>query len=570
MPDAADRDQPRSLRQLLADWAEVAGDDGPGPPTYDGQDRQLSGLEEHSDLVKPGSVFVARVRVTGDGHAYIPRAVANGATVVIGQRPPEELADAVPAEVVYLPVPDSALANAWLAAAWHGFPAQQLVTIGVTGTDGKTTTCNMLLAMLAAAGIQCGLLSTVHAVIGDHKEALALHVTTPEAPVVQRYLRRMVDSGMSHAILESTSHGLAQHRVGAVPFDIAVVTNITHEHLDYHGDFEGYFRAKARLFQNLTRSRPISPRFPMAPAKAALAPTAILNRDDDSYDRLAALAPPRILDYGVDRPAMVMGQRIVTAPDHTALELILPDQAPLPVRSNMVGYFNVYNMLAAAAAGHALGLAPENLRAGLAALRGLTGRMQRIDHGQPFLVLVDFAHTPYALAEALRTGRRMLAGASPGGGLVPDEPRSPGRLVVVFGSAGERDPAKRRLMAETAAREADLTILTAEDPRTESLDGILTVMAAGCTDQGGREGQTFWRSRDRGRAIHFALSQAQAGDLVLICGKGHEQSMCFGRTEFPWDDIEATATALNAVLAGAPMPDLGLPTFAEPEPHGPA
>jgi len=203
-------------------------------------------------------------------------------------------------------------------------------------------------------------------------------------------------------------------------------------------------------------------------------------------------------------------------------------------------------MLAASAAAFALGIKSSAIRRGIESLEQLTGRMQRVDRGQAFMVVVDFAHTPNALDQAIRAGRSMTTG----------------RLITVFGSAGKRDVAKRRLMAELSGRQADLTILTAEDPRTESLTTILQMMAEGCQRGGAQEGQTFWRIPDRGNAIYFAMAMARPGDLVLICGKGHELSMCFGTTEYPWDDVQAAQTALEALLAGELMPDLGLPTYA--------
>jgi UDP-N-acetylmuramoyl-L-alanyl-D-glutamate--2,6-diaminopimelate ligase len=228
--------------------------------------------------------------------------------------------------------------------------------------------------------------------------------------------------------------------------------------------------------------------------------------------------------------------------------LSLPQAEPLPVSTSLVGEFNVYNMLAAAAVATALDLAPEAIRRGLESAAAISGRMEAIDRGQPFRVIVDFAHSPISLEKAIALGRSMLGEA--------------GRVITVFGSAGERDVAKRSLMAAVSARDADLTVLTAEDPRRESLSDILSVMAQACREEGGVEGETFWRIPDRGRAIYHALTQAEPPDLVLICGKGHEQSICFGKTEYPWDDREATRAALDAFLAGRPMVDLGLPTFA--------
>ena len=546
---------PRSLHQLLAAWrAAVAGTAHPQPPVYDGPDVALTGFTEKSGEVGPGMAFVARVRAGSDGHPYIADALARGARLILAQRPPAEAGVTVPPGIAYLTVPDTAAAQAWLAAAWEGFPSRDLVVIGVTGTDGKTSTANILHAILRATGLRAGLLSTIRAVIGDEEEPLALHVTTPEAPVVQRYLRRMVDAGLTHVVLEATSHALAQSRVAAVAFDVAVVTNITHEHLDYHGSYEAYFAAKRRLFAALLDD-PL--RVPSAnPHKAATPRTAVLNYDDASYAPLAAFLAGQPVDvraYG-QRPGETAldawVESVTYEPAATRLRLGLRGEAEaLPIVSTLVGAFNVDNMLAASATAAALGIAPEAIRAGLEAVRALSGRMERIDCGQSFLVLVDFAHTPNALDRAIGAARRMTGDG--------------GRVIAVFGSAGKRDVAKRRIMAEVSAWTADLTVLTAEDPRTESLDAILAAMAEAAQAAGGAEGTTFWRAPDRGRAIYLALSLARAGDVVLICGKGHEQSMAFGAVEYPWDDRAATLAALNALLAGQPMVDLGLPTFAE-------
>ncbi|MFW6063148.1 MAG: UDP-N-acetylmuramoyl-L-alanyl-D-glutamate--2,6-diaminopimelate ligase [Chloroflexota bacterium] len=535
----------RSLKQLLSRWAAaVSGADLPQPPAYDGPDVPLSRLVEHTDDVGPGAAFVARVRATSDGHRYAAKAASLGAPLIIGQKPRSTLDPSLPEDALYWQVEDTAVTLSWLAAAWEDFPGRQLVMIGVTGTDGKTTTANFLYQILRAAGHRAGLLSTVRAVIGEKEEPLALHVTTPEAPVVQRYLRRMCDAGLTHCVLEATSHALAQHRVDSVDFDVAVVTNITHEHLDYHGDYDAYFAAKARLVQMLQSqswAKPTRNRY-----KFTLSKTAILNRDDRSYAQLSAIPVAVQLSYGAQHAADVRAHNLRFQADATRFSLNLGVE-DIEITSPFVGRFNVYNMAAAATAARALHISGPNVKAGLESLRSLSGRMERIDEGQPFLTVVDFAHTPNALRKAIAAARGMTEG----------------KVITVFGSAGKRDVAKRRLMAEISAQEADYTVLTAEDPRTESLDEILAAMAAGCRAEGGVEGETFWRVPDRGRAIYFALSLAQPDDLVLICGKGHEQSMCFGVTEFPWDDPRATRRALRALLQGQPPPDSGLPTFEE-------
>ena len=529
----------RTLKQLLATWqtavstAPTTDANIPQPPPYDGPDATLAGLTEKSHEAAPDIGFVARVRANSDGHPYISQAIEQGAPFILAQRSPAELGLTVPEGVVYWQVADTAVTLAYLSAAWYDFPGRELTCIGVTGTDGKTSTSRLLFEMLRAGGLRVGLLSTIKAVIGDSEEPLALHVTTPEAPAVQHYLRRMVEAGLTHCILETTSIGLAQHRVDAIPFQMGVVTNITHEHLDYHGDYDGYVAAKARLFT----------------IAAQHGGTAVLNRDDASYAKLTPLAGANQISYGLHN-ADVTASQLQYASDQTRFQLHLPDRPPLAVATPLVGEFNVYNMLAAAAAAYTLGVAETAVMQGIAATDLISGRMERIDEGQDFLVVVDFAHTPHALDVAIDAAKRMVAAKN-------------GRVITVFGSAGKRDVAKRHLMSEISAREADISILTAEDPRTEDLNDILAMMAQGCEQQGGIEGQTFWPIPDRGRAIYHALTLAQANDLVLICGKGHEQSMCFGTIEHPWDDRDATRAALRAFLSEQPMVDLGLPTFSE-------
>lgn len=554
--------QTRSLKQLLADWeTAVANGSRPTtphcqPPAYTGPDVLLTHLTEKTSEVRPGAGFVARVRTGSDGHPYIGKAIELGASLILAQRSPAELGLTIPDGVAYLQVADTAESLAWLAAAWEGFPSRDLVVIGITGTDGKSSTANILYEVLRSAGLKVGLLSTIKAVIGGEAEPLALHVTTPEAPVVQRYLRRMVDAGMHYVILETTSHALAQHRVTAVHFDIAAITNITHEHLDYHGSWEAYFAAKASLFSRLRDYE--TKRLETGRLETK---TAVLNRDDASYERLKAINVPHQLTYGIHHPADITATNIHHAAAKMQFELITPSPPrplvahPFSLSSSLVGEFNIYNMLAATAVAHALGIQPEVIKQGLEKVEAIDGRMQRIHRGQPFLTIVDFAHTPNALARAIAAARTMLTHDT----MTHDAPR----IITVFGSAGKRDVEKRRLMAEIGARDADRVILTAEDPRTESLDDILAMMANGCRSQGGVENETFWRIPDRGQAIYFALTLARPQDLVLICGKGHEQSICFSTIEYPWDDRAATRAALDAFLRGQPMPDLGLPTFVD-------
>jgi UDP-N-acetylmuramoyl-L-alanyl-D-glutamate--2,6-diaminopimelate ligase len=366
--------------------------------------------------------------------------------------------------------------------------------------------------------------------------------------VLQELLARMVDQGVTHCVLETTSHGLAQQRVTAIEFDVSVITNITHEHLDYHGSFANYAAVKLRLFHLL--NQPLA-HFSKQPRQDK---TAVFNLDDpESFAPIAAIEGPRQVTYSCKSTAAALYTgAVVTDPQGTFVEFIEQERRDhlYPVHSRLLGEFNVYNMLAAAGTARALGLPWKTIQRGLEEVRGLYGRMHQIDKGQPFIVHVDFAHTPDGLKKAINAARKIL-----------DQTRGAGRVIAIFGSAGKRDPQKRRMMAEISTSRADLTVLTAEDPRTESLPEILEAMAAGCRHRGGIEGENFWRVPDRGQAIYFACTLAADNDFVLICGKGHEQSMCFGTIEHQWDDVHAAEAALESFLKGEPMPDLGLPTY---------
>ncbi|NLE83049.1 MAG: UDP-N-acetylmuramoyl-L-alanyl-D-glutamate--2,6-diaminopimelate ligase [Chloroflexi bacterium] len=479
-------------------------------------DVKIRAVTSDSRQVQPGDAFVAIKGENFDGFDYIASAIERGAALIVGNRPaPGNLGAA------YLEIDDNPRkALAWLAAATQNFPARKLRMIGVTGTDGKTTTASMIHHILAQAGVQTGMISTVNALIGDQAIDTGFHVTTPDSPDIQAYLAEMVRAGMTHCILESTSHGLAQERAIASEFDIAVVTNITHEHLDYHGDWQKYLEAKGRLVESLwaTHRKSIgNPRL------------AILNKDDRSYGYLERISPPGYLGYSRINQADLWAENIENTPSELSFDCHI-NEATYRVKSPMVGIYNVSNCLAAlATCVNGLGIPAEQAVAALATQATVPGRMERIDLGQDFIAIVDFAHTPFALAAALETAQGLIDG----------------KVIAVFGSAGLRDREKRRMMPIEAIKGADLTILTAEDPRTESLDAILEDMANAAISAGGVEGQNFLRVADRGDAIRSAISLAEPGDLVISLGKGHEQSMCFFTTEYDWDD----RTAMRAALA---------------------
>lgn len=513
----------KSLQQIFAELP---------PPFFmeDAPDVLINGISIDSRAVKPGHLFVAMKGGSVDGHDYIQKAIDNGAVAVVGDK--DFVGRIVNPPYIGLENPRRALT--WIAGAFHDWPGRKLTAIGVTGTDGKTTTTNLIYKILLAANIRAGMISTVNAVIGDEVLDTGFHVTTPDAHDVQRYLARMVEAGLTHVVLETTSHGWSQYRVDACEFDVGVVTNITHEHMNEHGTYENYRAAKARLFTSLeiTKDKPQgNPRL------------GVINRDDvRSFDYLNDLIKVKKINYGLGGDANVRAVDISYSPSGIRFTAQSRD-FQVDVMSKLVGAFNVSNCLAAlTVAIYGLNIEPEVVAQGIASLEGIPGRMERIDKGQKFTAIVDFAHTPNALKSALEAVR----------------PMTNGRVIAVFGSAGLRDKEKRRMMAETSAELADLTVLTAEDPRTESLEGILEEMAAGARSKGGREGETFWRVADRGDAIRFALNLARPGDIVLSCGKGHEQSMCFGKVEHLWDDRIAMRAALAEYLKidGPAMPYL--------------
>jgi UDP-N-acetylmuramoyl-L-alanyl-D-glutamate--2,6-diaminopimelate ligase len=313
--------------------------------------------------------------------------------------------------------------------------------------------------------------------------------------------------------------------VAAVAFDVAVLTNITHEALEYHGTFEAYAEAKAMLFHALAQ----------APRKPGVAKTSVLNAADPAAARLRQVPVDRVLEYGVSLPAAFSAQNVRHTPAGLAFTARTP-QGALELRTPLIGFYNAANILAAMAASSALGAGPEAWTAGVAAVPAIPGRMEPVTGGQSFTALVDFAHTPNALRQALTAVRELAA--------------SGGRVIAVFGCAGLRDPAKRPLMGRVAGELADVTVVTAEDPRSEDPAGIIGAIAGGLEAAGAREGRSYHRVADRFQAIRTAVGLARAGDVVIVCGKGHEQSMAFGDVEFPWDDRKALAAALAGASYG--------------------
>lgn len=509
--------QRKYLAQIISVLKDVISIDGDISKTT-----IISPVVESNNDIEQGGVFVARSGHNVDGHDFIKQAIERGAAAIVGERDIRGL------RVPYIRVSDAAAAIGPLSAAYYDFPSRSMCIVGVTGTDGKTTTSHLIHSILReSTGGRAGFISTIAADLGDTQVETGLHVTTPGAPQIQKYLSQMLWRGMTHCVLEMTSHGLAQGRLNGVELDVAVLTNVTHEHLDYHGSWEAYRDAKASMFQMLSRTK-------RKPGQRKLS---VINGDDPSAAFFQRIPANRVIRYGLRNQAHYQAKNPYYLPTGTQFEV----DGDLYI-SELVGEFNLMNMLAAVATTREMGCDVSAVRRGLEQVKAISGRMERINEGQDFTAIVDFAHTPNALRKALEAARVMLQQ----GGRNESEH---GRLIAVFGSAGLRDREKRRLMAQTAMELADFTILTAEDPRTESLDDILAEMAQGATDAGGIELETFIRVPDRGLALYEACQRARRGDIVIACGKGHEQSMCFGTVEYPWDDREA----MRAALRGEPL-----------------
>ncbi len=488
-----------------------------------GADVPISAICCDSRRVSPGALFVAVPGFRVDGHDYIREAVAGGAAAVVVQadRRAKWRAAVEGGGLPAIVVPDSRRALAALAAAFHGHPGRWLRVIGVTGTDGKTTTIHLISALLEAAGYRTGLLSTVHCKVGDRLSANEYRFTTPEAPQVQALLTEMATAGVDYAILESTSHGLALHRLDGCEYDVAVVTNVTADHLDFHRSREEYLAAKGRLFAMLDQA-----------ADKGVDKVAVLNADEPACDYFAGLTQARIVTYAVQKAVDLQATDI--SPTEWGSRFRLRTEGnELQVAVGLPGLFNVYNSLAAAAVALSQGMSLAAVKGALESFPGVRGRLERIDEGQPFTVVVDFAHAPEALRGVLAFLRE----------------RCQGRLIVVFGCIGERERPRRLGMGLAAGELADFAVLTNDNPFQEDPQAILAEIAQGLEKAGRHERHHFVRIPDRREAIAHALAMAVEGDIVLLAGKGHEQSITIGDTVIPWDERQVARELLREMFS---------------------
>ncbi len=496
-------------------------------------DIAVRGVTDDSRAVVPGSLFVAIAGARADGHDFLDAAAAAGAAAALVERPVP--ASTLPQLVVDGGRPSLASAAAW----WYGDPSHDLAVVGITGTDGKTTTSYLATAALEAAGVQTGMISTAGTRVGGRSEPNEAHATTPDAPHLQAALRAMVAGGDRAAVVETTSHGLALERVGSVAYDVAILTNVTHEHLELHGTWEAYRAAKLSLFERLAPSRRRGAVAAAKPADRAWPKTGIVNLDDPSAGAFIGVtqeAGARVLTYGTDPGADVRATQVAEDRDGLRIELDAPGGSAV-LRLRLAGRFNVHNALAVVALGEAAGLDPATVRAGLEGLALVPGRMERVDLGQPFGVVVDFAHSPASLQTVLD----LLAPAAAARG---------GGLIAVFGSAGERDIAKRPQMGRIAGERARIVVVTDEDPRGEDRDAILDEIARGAEAVGKRREHDLLLVADRRAAIEAAFDRARPGDIVLLAGKGHEREIIGRDGSIPWDERTEAERALRELGFG--------------------
>jgi UDP-N-acetylmuramoyl-L-alanyl-D-glutamate--2,6-diaminopimelate ligase len=485
---------------------------------------EVRGITEDSRAIEPGAVFAAVTGEHVDGHDFVERAAAAGAAIAIVERPLPDVG------LPQLVVDRSQAALGTAAAWWFGDPSHELGVLGITGTDGKTTTSFLAVAALEAAGLSSGLVGTVDTKIGGTREANPEHTTTPAAPSLQRAIRAMVAAGNRAAVVETTSHGLAAERVRGIAYDAAILTNLTHEHLEFHGSWEAYRDAKLSLFERLA----VSARNPLKAGPAPAWPKrAVINADDPSVGLFVGVAQEAgagVVTYGTDPSADVRA----THSEEDGRRLRVAYDAPSGssrLELRLAGRFNVHNALAVVALGEGLGLDPASVRAGLESIEGVPGRMERVEAGQPFGVVIDYAHSPASLQAVLDI-------------LAPVAAARGGGLIAVFGSAGERDTDKRPMMGRIAAERSRLVVVTDEDPRSEDREAILEEIARGAEAAGARRGHDLLLVADRPAAIEAAFDRARQGDVVLLAGKGHEQSIIGPEGPVAYDE---RATAVDAL-----------------------
>jgi UDP-N-acetylmuramoyl-L-alanyl-D-glutamate--2,6-diaminopimelate ligase len=486
---------PKSLSQVLDGL-------GLGASTFAGNPEILQ-VTCDSRKVRPGSLFFALHGAKADGNAFIADAIARGAAAVVT----EDTVSTGDTRVRWIRVPEARKALAVAGANFYEHPARALQLVAVTGTNGKTTTTSVVDAIVRASGAKTGLFGTIayHTPLGDYPAPN----TTPESVDLQGFLAEIRDAGGKYAVLEASSHALSMDRLWGCHFQSAVFTNLTREHMDYHKDFDHYFAAKKRLFEGTGAGAP---------------EVAVINSDDEYGKRLMGLAKNTVT-YGIESGAEISAKKFHLTFEGLSFTAHTPN-GKVQVHSPLVGRINVYNVLAAIGAGQALGLSNEVIEQGIGNLQSVSGRFQRIDLGQPFQVIVDYAHTDDALEKLIRTAREL-------------NPR--GRIITLFGCGGGKDRTKRPVMGEVTGRLSDLTILSSDNPRTEDPLKIISDIIVGLQKTAGK----YLIEPDREKAIALALDEASTGDTVLLAGKGHENYQILSDRTLEFDDRYMARCALR-------------------------
>jgi UDP-N-acetylmuramoyl-L-alanyl-D-glutamate--2,6-diaminopimelate ligase len=477
---------------------------------------EIVGLAYDSRQVKPGDLFVAVRGHHSDGHAYIERAVEKGAMAVAAEK-----LTGRDAKVATILVPDSRKALSKLALAFYANPFKNITLIGVTGTNGKTTTTYLLESMVKAAGEKPGVLGTVNYRYSEKK--VPAPVTTPESLDLIRLSREMVDQGVTHIVMEVSSHALDQGRTQDCPFNVAVFTNLSRDHLDYHKTMDEYFAAKSRLFKGL-QADPLGRK-----------PGAVINLDDPRGKDLMAMTRAEVFTYGLGKECQVTADAIQMNGNGLKFRLRTPAGEGV-VRSPLIGDFNVYNILAAAGAGVALRLPFDALVQGIEALKSVPGRLERVENRKGLILVVDYSHTPDALLQAMKSLK----------------PYVKDRLITVFGCGGDRDRGKRYDMGRLAGEHSDVAFITSDNPRSEDPLSIVKEIEKGMLDSGLKKGgenthpgKGYFLEVDRRQAIRKAVAMAEETDVVLIAGKGHEDYQIIGSERRPFSDQEEAARAAS-------------------------
>ncbi len=478
---------------------------------------EVRGIRYDSRQIEPGDLFVCIRGFALDGHDFLQAAWRSGAVAALVER--GDLPESALRGGTVVRVGDARKALALIADRFYDHPSRKLSLVGITGTNGKTTTTHMVESVLRRAGRRVGLIGTIaYRFGGIEMEAVR---TTPEAPDLQELLERMLRLGADSAVMEVSSHALALHRVGGCEFDVAIFTNLTQDHLDFHGTMEAYRRAKLSLFEGL------GVEMTKATEKAA-----VINLDDPAADLFLRATRARCYTYSLEQPADLLATDIRVGLDGIQCRLQTP-WGTRGIRSPLLGRYNLSNILASAAAGLHLGASLAEVEEGISELRQVPGRCERVERGQEFGVMVDYAHTPDALERVLRMARECC----------------PGRLIAVFGSGGDRDRLKRPLMGAAAVSLADLTVITSDNPRSEDPLRIIREIEEGAKKVWG-QGRGYVIIPDRAMAIREALSLAQRGDMVVIAGKGHETYQILGDRTIPFDDRQVAREALRELGFG--------------------